>query len=588
MVTPEKGGKEGGKGGVEMDGGRKTDGVDDFPTNLNWPFFFFFFTYPPFFFSFTKNFSPLLLLSTSSRKSNIDGIKVKCTITLQDVEVLVGLPADGELVIGQMHVCQELLGVIPPPEQIRGQRLSLTWLGQSFMNCLTMPMGKLSHLMGGSIFADKSTRYVHLMFLPFLANLHHTGRYSWGGACLAWLYRQLCKTSKQGVREIAGPLILLQIWAWERFPIVAPQLLHVNPNQLHSRAYGSKWRDQFCVTISATHVVSQYRYMFDLLQPSQIVWEPYKTVIDSLPHFCTNGHDIWRTISSLICFYIGEWHHPDRVLRQFGIQQAVPRDCNTKPLLHNINLRTADWSDKVAHLVMRWHNCRRFTAIGPPIEQFDMDRSNNIRLQNVADDPQQVLNICNDNEQYMENIHYMYDVPIVPAPVQRRRPLVQEPDQLEEVDQHGEEVPPMTQTQTQSQHNYVSPVMMMPTFGTTYYDSRVGQSSDFGRGYYNSEAGQSSTDFGQQYYDLGSDPSSSYMHGHGRGRGEHNEYLHYEVPAAVPKQSDEQQQQENAAVPEQSDEQQQQKNQEEIQQQRVQSRRRQPARNRRRPGCGTH
>uniref|UniRef100_A0A9I9ECD8 Uncharacterized protein n=1 Tax=Cucumis melo TaxID=3656 RepID=A0A9I9ECD8_CUCME len=216
---------------------------------------------------------------------------------------------------------------------------------------------------------------------------------------------------------------------------------------------------------------------------------------------------------------------------------------------------------------MRWHNRRRFTATGPPIEQFDMDvtqeythwyknisklyitqlgaamshlRSNNIRLRNVADDPQQVLNICNDNEQYMENIHYMYDVPIVPAPVQRRRPLVQEPDQLEEVDQHGEEVPPMTETQ--SEHNYVSPVMMMPTFETTYYDSGVGQSLDFGRGYYNSEAG--------------SDPSSSYMHGHGRGRGEHNEYLYYEVPAAVLEQSDEQQQQEN---------------QEEIQHQRVQS-----------------
>ncbi|TYK03402.1 GATA zinc finger domain-containing protein 10-like isoform X2 [Cucumis melo var. makuwa] len=231
-------------------------------------------------------------------------------------------------------------------------------------------------------------------------------------------------------------------------------------------------------------------------------------VQDSLPHFCTNGHNIWQTISPLICFYIGEWHHPDRVLRQF---------------------------DRVAHLVMRWHNRRRFTSTGPPIEQFDMD-----------------------------------------------------PDQLEEVDQHVEEVPPVTQTQTQSEHSYVSLVVMMPTFGTIYYDSGVGQSSYFGRRYYNSEVGPSSTDFGQQYYDLGSDPSSSYMHDHGRGRGEHNEYLYYEVPAAVPEQSDEQQQQENAAVPEQSDEQQQQENQEEIQQQRVQSRRRQPARNRRRPGCGTH
>ncbi|TYK23115.1 GATA zinc finger domain-containing protein 10-like isoform X2 [Cucumis melo var. makuwa] len=159
-------------------------------------------------------------------------------------------------------------------------------------------------------------------------------------------------------------------------------------------------------------------------------------------------------------------------------------------------------------------------------------------------------------------VHLMF----LPFLVQRRRPLVQEPDQLEEVDQHEEEAPPMTQTQKQSEHSYISPVMMMSTFGTTYYDSGVGQSSDFGRGYYNSEVGQSSMDFGQQYYDLGSYPSSSYMHGHGRGRGEHNEYLYYEVPAAVPEQSDKQQQQENAAVPEQSDEQQQQENQEEIQQ----------------------
>ncbi|XP_050938577.1 serine/threonine-protein phosphatase 7 long form homolog [Cucumis melo] len=192
----------------------------------------------------------------------------ECTITLQDVEVLVGLPTDGEPVIEFHELAND------------ADEETITRYAWAY----------ILQLMGGSIFADKSTRYMHLI--------------------------QLCKASKQGVREIAGPLILLQIWAWERFPIVAPQLLHVNANQLHGRAYGSRWRDQFCVTRSATHVVSQYRYMFDLLQPSQIVWEPYKTVIDSLPHFCTNGHNIWRTISPLICFYIGEWHHPDRVLRQ--------------------------------------------------------------------------------------------------------------------------------------------------------------------------------------------------------------------------------------------------------------------------------
>ncbi|KAA0025799.1 serine/threonine-protein phosphatase 7 long form-like protein [Cucumis melo var. makuwa] len=222
----------------------------------------------------------------------------ECTVTLQDVEILIGLHVDGE---------------------------------------------------------------------PITANLHHNTRYSWGGACLAWLYRQLCKASKQGIHEIAEALILLQLWDWERFSIVAPQLLHVNAYQLHGRAYGSRWRDQFCVIKSATHVVFQYRYMFDLLQPDYIIWESYKAVIDSLSHFCTNDLDIWQTISPLICFYIGEWHHPERILRQFGIQQDVPRGCNIEPLLHDINLRTADWLDKVAHLVMRWINHKRFIATGPPI-----------------------------------------------------------------------------------------------------------------------------------------------------------------------------------------------------------------------------
>ena len=83
----------------------------------------------------------------------------------------------------------------------------------------------------------------------------------------------------------------------------------------------------------------------------QIIWEPYKGVMDTLPNFCTSGQDIWQTMSLLICFHIGEWHLPNRVIRQFGFKQDVPSECNTEPLLHDIDLRTADWSEKIAHLV---------------------------------------------------------------------------------------------------------------------------------------------------------------------------------------------------------------------------------------------
>ena len=60
--------------------------------------------------------------------------------------------------------------------------------------------------------------------------------------------------------------------------------------------------------------------------------------MDSLPILRMNSHDIWRMVSPLIYFHIDERHHPNRTIRQFGIRQDVPPDCNTEPLLHNIDL----------------------------------------------------------------------------------------------------------------------------------------------------------------------------------------------------------------------------------------------------------
>ena len=86
---------------------------------------------------------------------------------------------------------------------------------------------------------------------------------------------------------------------------------------------------------------------------------------------------------------------------------------------------------------------------------------------------------------------------------------------------------------------------MMPTFGVGNYNSGVGQLFYFRTRYYNSKVVSSLPNFKQGCYDLGTNPSSSYMHGHGHGYGDHNEYLYYEALAAVPKKLDEQQQQEN-------------------------------------------
>ncbi|TYK18868.1 GATA zinc finger domain-containing protein 10-like isoform X2 [Cucumis melo var. makuwa] len=125
----------------------------------------------------------------------------------------------------------------------------------------------------------------------------------------------------------------------------------------------------------------------------------------------------------------------------------------------------------------------------------------------------------------MEEIHNTYDLPIVPPPVHKGCVRVEEVE-LDEVYRNVEEVPPTTQTQSQT--GCGSLTMMMSTFGSRYCDSEVGTR------YYNLGVGPSSS-----YMDVG--PSTSYMHGHGHGYWEHNEYLYHETPAELSDQQEYQQ-----------------------------------------------
>jgi hypothetical protein len=84
-------------------------------------------------------------------------------------------------------------------------------------------------LLRGSYFANKSGEKVHLMFLPMFEDFDAAGRYSWGSAVLAWLYRELCRATDPDSCDIAGALILVQLWAWSRFPHISPAIKSIQP-----------------------------------------------------------------------------------------------------------------------------------------------------------------------------------------------------------------------------------------------------------------------------------------------------------------------------------------------------------------------
>ncbi|XP_058185345.1 serine/threonine-protein phosphatase 7 long form homolog [Rhododendron vialii] len=295
------------------------------------------------------------------------------TITLQDVSIQLGLPIDGKPVTGSINydwdaLCRNLLGVAPPAGKRDGGRVSMKWLDEAFgvLPLDADPIAVEQHarayilrLIGGTIFADKSSSLVHLMFLPLLEDFNTAGEYSWGSAALACLYRELCRASIADKLEVGGFMLLLQVWAWERFPHISPRRL--GKFQIPDGPLITRWHDRFQVTDLPTHVLREYRYTFDRQTDDQVVWQSYPPrVVDALPPYCRAGSDIWLTSSPLICFAIIEMHQPNRVLRQFGMHQPIPSPSRSLDAPHGVDLRggAKDWAQTHGPSIAMWDNRR--------------------------------------------------------------------------------------------------------------------------------------------------------------------------------------------------------------------------------------
>ena len=54
-----------------------------------------------------------------------------------------------------------------------------------------------------------------------------------------------------------------------------------------------------------------------------------------------------------------DWHHPERVLRQFGMKQSVPLVVDTSTALHKISLQgkwEMNWEVEHAPFIQQWAN----------------------------------------------------------------------------------------------------------------------------------------------------------------------------------------------------------------------------------------
>jgi len=132
------------------------------------------------------------------------------------------------------ELCDNLLGEVPPENARKAAALKLTWL----LSILRAPLPEeptthqlecrcrayIMYMIGGALIPDKSRNKVQLMYFNLLCDLNNIKKYSWDSACLANLYRELCRASSEVGKVMDGCVILLQSWAWYRMPFIAPRV----------------------------------------------------------------------------------------------------------------------------------------------------------------------------------------------------------------------------------------------------------------------------------------------------------------------------------------------------------------------------
>ncbi|XP_010552825.1 PREDICTED: serine/threonine-protein phosphatase 7 long form homolog [Tarenaya hassleriana] len=256
------------------------------------------------------------------------------TITMDEVALVLGLEIDGEPVVGAkvgdeaaLDICGRLLGKVPSAanKEVNCSRVKLNWLKKTFSECPEDASAEqvkchtrayLLYLIGSTIFATTDGDKVSVKYLPLFEDFDKAGRYAWGAAALACLYRALGNASLKSQSNICGCLTLLQCWSYFHLDVGRPEAYEVCfPLALLWKGKGSRSKTD----------LTEYRRELDDLDPSKITWCPYEKLENIIPQHIKAKLVLGRSRTTLVCFEKIELHFPDRCLRQFGKCQPIPQ-----------------------------------------------------------------------------------------------------------------------------------------------------------------------------------------------------------------------------------------------------------------------
>ncbi|RYR31022.1 hypothetical protein Ahy_B01g055808 [Arachis hypogaea] len=199
----------------------------------------------------------------------------ECAVTLEDVAVILGLPTNGLPVTGPTMSsfealeaeCLHQFGIAPRKTDCRGSFIKLKWFRGLKDRIVLIDDVHIQ------MYISRVQRCTENFYLCSETS------FSWGSACLAHLYRSLCRATRVDCKEMDGPLTLLVTWAWIRLPFLAP--IPGNPRVFPIANRWHNWDRQNYAYRYKT--LAHYRRLLDDLQEGQF------RLIYPIVHTSTNG-----------------------------------------------------------------------------------------------------------------------------------------------------------------------------------------------------------------------------------------------------------------------------------------------------------
>ncbi|KAH1254336.1 Protein MAIN-LIKE 2 [Glycine max] len=217
------------------------------------------------------------------------------TITLDGVASLLHVPITGALHTFEPLVTSDAIGLLMEllevnheeltfeTRQAGGPHVRLGWLRDLYESqCrarrwVVAACTYLLHLVGCTLFTNKSSTHVHVMHLEAFRDLARAGGFAWGAAVLVHMYEHLNDASQASTRQLGVALNLFffidvdYCWIYEHFPTVHTSVVH--------DAY-DKGSPQACKWLTGkAHMTGikgdPYQRRLDALTVTDMCWMPY-------------------------------------------------------------------------------------------------------------------------------------------------------------------------------------------------------------------------------------------------------------------------------------------------------------------------